>query len=244
MHNQAKTSQFWRAGNRGFCDAATGTVLNSQTVSAFTGGKYLVWNLSGHVQIKVTNLAGINAVLSGLFFDGQNTNPPPAPTGTASFVKVDATTEGSWKGVYGAQGYNVIGDAASYPNFAVVNPNGNLNYTWAGSTTDVRALQKSAASATDRMAATWYSSSSFTVDVNLTDGLIHQVALYLLDWDNNERSERVDILDAGTGTLLNSQTASSFGSGKYLVWNLSGHVQIKFTNLAGYNAVLSGLFFG
>jgi hypothetical protein len=73
---------------------------------------------------------------------------------------------------------------------------------------------------------------------------MHQVALYLLDWDTTARSERVDILDAGTGTLLDSQTASAFHGGKYLVWNLSGHVQIKITRLAGANAVLSGLFFG
>jgi hypothetical protein len=31
-----------------------------------------VWNLSGHVQIRVTRLAGANAVLSGLFFDGKS----------------------------------------------------------------------------------------------------------------------------------------------------------------------------
>jgi hypothetical protein len=223
-------------------DASTGTVLSSQTASSFNGGKYLVWNLSGHVQIKVTSLAGDNAVLGGLFFDGQNTNLPPKAT--AAFVKVDATTQGSWKGVYGSQGYNVIGDAANYPNFAMINPNGNLNWTWTGSTTDARALQKSASTATDRIASTWYSNTSFTVDVNLTDGQMHQVALYLLDWDSNARSERVDIFDAGTGTLLDTQTASSFNGGKYLVWNLSGHVQIKITKLTGDNAVLSGLFFG
>ena len=42
-----------------------------------------------------------------------------------------------------------------------------------------------------RIAACWYSpgpvGSSFSVDVNLTDGAAHQVALYLLDWDNTTR---------------------------------------------------------
>ncbi|HEV3236865.1 MAG TPA: hypothetical protein VGZ25_07740, partial [Gemmataceae bacterium] len=102
---------------------------------------------------------------------------------------------------------------------------------------------KSASTATDRIASTWYSGSSFTVDVKLTDGQTHQVSMYLLDWDSAGRSERVDILDAATGTVLSSQTASSFNGGKYLVWNLSGHVQIRVTSLAGPNAVLSGLFF-
>ena len=34
------------------------------------------------------------------------------------------------------------------------------------------------------------------MDLNLTDGQAHQVALYLLDWDdNNGRSERIDVIE-------------------------------------------------
>src|SRR5262249_23830615 len=57
--------------------------------------------------------------------------------------------------------------------------------------------------------------------------------------------ERIDVLDAGTGTALNSQTVASFASGQYVVWNVAGHVQFRVTNLVGgSNAVISGLFFG
>lgn len=46
-----------------------GGLLDSRSVAAFNGGKYLVWTLSGHVQIRFTNLAnGLNTVLSGIFF--------------------------------------------------------------------------------------------------------------------------------------------------------------------------------
>src|SRR5581483_7415681 len=70
-------------------------------------------------------------------------------------------------------------------------------------------------------------------------------ALYLLDFDGGGgRSERIDVLDAVTGAVLDSQTASNFGSGEYLVWSLGGHVQLRITKLSGPNAVLSGLFFG
>jgi hypothetical protein len=124
-----------------------------------------------------------------------------------------------------------------------VAPSGNSSWTWAASTTDPRALQQPG-SPTARIASTWYAATSFTVDVNITDGQTHQLALYLLDWDSRGRSERVDILDPTTGAVLNSQTASGFANGEYLVWNISGHVQIRITNLAGDNAVLSGLFFG
>ncbi|MCI0621538.1 MAG: S8 family serine peptidase, partial [Acidobacteria bacterium] len=66
--------------------------------------------------------------------------------GAALFVTTDVATQGTWKGVYGAQGYAIANDATSYPFYAQVNFAGQSNYTWAGSTTDLRALQKGAAS--------------------------------------------------------------------------------------------------
>ncbi|HMC61300.1 MAG TPA: hypothetical protein VKJ01_19075, partial [Candidatus Solibacter sp.] len=48
---------------------ANGAVLDTRPVSSFVGGQYLVWNLSGHVTVRVTNTNPIsNAVISGLFF--------------------------------------------------------------------------------------------------------------------------------------------------------------------------------
>jgi hypothetical protein len=163
-------------------------------------------------------------------------------TGTATFVTLDTTTQGNWKGVYGSSGYNVINNAVAYPSSVTVTPSATNAYTWASSSTDVRALLK-ATSSTDRIAATWYNSSSFVIDMVFNDGLQHQLAVYCLDWDTSIRSERIDILD-GNGVLLNTQTVSSFHNGQYLVWQLSGHVQVKVTNLVGNaNGVISGLLF-
>jgi len=48
---------------------ANNQVLDTRMVSGFTGGQYLVWNLSGHVTIRLTNTnPNGNAVVSGLFF--------------------------------------------------------------------------------------------------------------------------------------------------------------------------------
>jgi subtilisin family serine protease len=168
-----------------------------------------------------------------------------AATGSASFVRLDAATQGSWRGAYGADGYAIAGDATAYPSYAQVAFSGQSSFTWAASTADVRALQKAANSA-DRVAACWYSGGSFTVDLNLTDGQVHQVAAYAADWDSNgARRELVQVVDAGTGAVLDSRDLSSFGGGAYLVWQLKGHVQLRFTNESpGSNAVLNGLFFG
>jgi hypothetical protein len=51
------------------------------------------------------------------------------------------------------------------------------------------------------------------------------------------------VLDAVDGTLLDTRTLSSFDAGKWLVWDISGHVKIRVTCLSGFAAV-SGFFFG
>jgi subtilisin family serine protease len=220
-------------------DAASSAVLDTRTVSNFASGEYLVWNLTGHVQLRFTTLAGPNAVLNGLFFGPAGT---PASSGSATFLTTDTTTQGTWQGTYGSNGYNVLGDTTSYPSYAQVNAGSTATWTWAGSTSDPRALQK-ASNPSSHVAACWYG-STFTIDLNLTDSNTHRLALYLLDWDSSGRSERIDILDAGSNAVLDSRTVSSFSSGTYLSWNLTGHVQLRFTTLAGPNAVVSGLFFG
>ncbi len=55
------------------------------------------------------------------------------------------------------------------------------------------------------------------------------------------------MINPATGSVLDTRTITGFGAGEYLTWSLSGHVQIRVTNLAtnpGNNAVISGLFFG
>ena len=68
-----------------------------------------------------------------------------------------------------------------------------------------------------------------SVDVDLTDGNTHQVALYALDLDTTSRAERIDVLDAVSGVTLDTRMISSFSGGEYLVWNLKGHVTLKIT---------------
>ena len=60
-------------------DAATHALLDTRTISGFQGGEYLTWDLRGSVIIRVTNLAaGLNAVVGGIFFDGDPANSTDA----------------------------------------------------------------------------------------------------------------------------------------------------------------------
>jgi hypothetical protein len=108
----------------------------------------------------------------------------------------------------------------------------------------VNALQTSPG-ATTRIAACDYSNSpAFTMGLDLTDGKTHKVALYVLDYDFQNRAETIRITDAITGNLLDSENVSNFTGGKYLVWDLSGDVDITIVNAGGLNEVASGIFLG
>lgn len=323
-------------------DATTGATLDSRSASSFTAGAYLVWNILGHVQFRVTKTsAGSNGVVSGIFFGGSSASgggvppsvtitsptpnqsvsgvttvtatasgsvsisqvqfkldggnlgspvtaapyqmawnttgatngahtmtavatdssgntmtavavpvtvnnvaapPPPSGNAVATFVRRDDTSQGNWHGVYGQDGTLIPGDLNATPSYAILSLNAASTWTWAATTADVRALRKQSGG---RIASTWYNATSFTLDLNLSDGAAHTVALYLLDWDNNFRAERIDVLDAASGKVLDSRSAANFTNGAYLVWTLQGHVRLQVTKTSvGANGVVAGILFG
>ncbi len=161
---------------------------------------------------------------------------------TAVFVKTDTTQQGTWKGVYGSEGYTIVANVTNYPGYAQTTPVGCTQFVWIDPTFSGVGLQK-ADSTTARLAACWNSSSGFGIYLNFTDGKTHRVGVYCVDWDSQSVAQTIDILDASSGLMLNSQAVSSFTLGKYLVWDVSGYVILRFTRTSGPNAVVSGLFF-
>ena len=203
-------------------DPANHQVLSMETVNNFSGGTYLVFNITGNVTVNFTSLAGANAVVSGVFFDPSATpsspnvttspqsqsisaganvtftaaatgNPAPTvqwqvqtPGGTftniaganstaltlnnvtigqsgnqyravftngtgsaastpatltvnvsgnaATFGGTDTLTQGDWSGVYGSDGYDVVGASESLPGYATLTTTGASEWTWTGNT--------------------------------------------------------------------------------------------------------------
>ncbi len=323
----------WDAAGRNetiqLVDGDTGAPLNTQTVSGFSGGVYLTWDIAGHVKINITPNNN-NAVASGIFFGAAGTGgtaqqPAATPTispnggsytaaqsvtlstttsgaqirytldgseptasstlytsaftvsssatvkakafasgmlpsatasatftistgggGTTtgakfSYLGGDSATQGNWRGVYGVDGYNVIGSSTRYPSYVQVAGIGNSEWLWNGGTTDTRAL--STPDGSTRVAGCWYSPTSFSVDIKITDGATHRLALYLCDWDFANRAQTVELLNGDTGAVLQTLNVSGFSGGHYLIWDLKGHFKLRFTRQAGPNAVISGLFF-
>jgi hypothetical protein len=196
--------------------------------------------VSGDLVIKVTNLATdpskLTAIINGIFID------PPAAT--AQFLNQDTTTQGNWIGAYGTQGYDIAGGPVSLPNYASITTVGALTWTSAPNSDYPGALQVPGTS--NHIAAVWYSTTSFTINVDLTDGQTHDLALYAADYNSYGRSEQIQVMSADTGAILDTQTISNFFQGVYLNWVVSGDLVIKVTNLATdpskLTAIVNGIF--
>ena len=160
---------------------------------------------------------------------------------SASFLGMDTTTQGNWRSTYNDTSVTIIGDSALKASYVTITPSLQGSYVWASSTTDIRALSKLSLP-TSRIAAFWYSSNYFYVDISLSDQSVHQLAIYSLDWNYLGRTERIDVLDASTNAVLDTRTISNFTNGVYALWNVTGHVRLRITRTGGKNAVISGIF--
>ena len=239
---QGGSNYYWTYGNKagdepidmdflfdaGWGHNQIGSVNKELPASAFDG-KFYEWNYS-RVYLSGGGPHTITTVTSAH-------NP------SATFIKADRATQGNWKGVYGTDGSIVAGGETRLPPYGSVTRTG-WAATWAGSTPDARAPQK-AGSSTDRVAGQWGTNDpSYDIDCTLTGDAVHRVSLYGLDWDLNGRSEDIQVLDAATGAVLDTQDLNDYNNGVYLVWNVRGHVifRVKVTS-HWTNPALSGIFF-
>jgi len=198
------------------------------------------------IMIGILAVSGVVLFLAGRWTAniGQPALVPPVVDNTPrplGFVKVDEKTSGSWRGVYGAEGMAIANEKAILPAYAQVRLPGDSSVWLKSVPSDKRALQKSN-NPVDRVASSWYSFSGFDIDIAFSDTRVHQVALYMVDWDSDTRKQKIQVMDVATSNVLDDREVSTFTGGQYVVWNLSGHVVIKITRVAGANAVVSGLF--
>ncbi|MEW6155826.1 MAG: chitobiase/beta-hexosaminidase C-terminal domain-containing protein [Verrucomicrobiota bacterium] len=159
----------------------------------------------------------------------------------AVFLREDWATKGDWVDRYGGSGFQIMAGTTQLPAPVSADFSGVSTYIWQTTTAESRAPLKSN-STTERTAACWYG-DHFSFGLMFLDGLMHQVSLYCLDWDRNQRVQRVEILKADSDEVLSSLTLREFADGKFLVWNVQGIVKFRFTRLEGNNALVSGIFF-
>ena len=183
---------------------------------------------------------GTNAVLNGLFLD-PTSSPPPAAT--ASFLKQDATTQGTWVNTYGAQGYDIVGGPTSLPGqrhrHARAASHLHLDH-------DLHRPPRPAGPRLvgNRVAAVWYSADQLHRQRQPRRRPVPRPGAVLPRLgQQGPRRAGADQRRRARARCWTPRPLSSFSSGVYLDWKVSGNLLITITQTAGTNAVLNGLFF-
>lgn len=116
--------------------------------------------------------------------------------------------------------------------------------TWADASTDVRALQ-SPTDPTARLTGVWESTvKKFAIDLTLPKDSLHQVALYMLDWDDlGRRSTSISVIDRDSGKILDRRNVEEYKLGDYVIYQLSGNVRIVLSANNWLSAPVCGIFF-
>jgi len=161
----------------------------------------------------------------------------------------DTTTQGTWIGVYGADGYILPGfdpatqDVVNLPGYvsSYAWP-GTSRWQWSGSETALRAVQDPA-NPSNRKAACAYEggNATRTLTLNLNQAQSFDLGLYLLDWEGG-RSQTLEVPGYDPVAATNYQDP-----GKWYIYRVSGDasnpVTVTMTHDGGANFVTSAIMF-
>ena len=223
-----------------YSNATSYQTTNGAMVFA-AGSMQWSWGLSDvdpHINRPSVQNPAAQQVTRNLLARMANTPTPPA----TFLFHTDTQTKGRWKSHYGADGYVFPNSSTNLPSYAWMDYGNASVTTYLPTNQDDRSLEQPGSTA--RYLAGWSSPTNFTMDLNLTDQNNHQVAFYFCDWNHSNRTELVEILDANTTNLLDRRVIANFDNGQWWVWQVKGHVQFRFTNLAGPDCLVNALTFG
>ena len=165
---------------------------------------------------------------------------------TSAGLSYSQSPQGSWVGVYGADGYALLGwnggDLVSMPKCSLVVDQGS-RYVW-NNVTGVQALQSPDTST--REAATIYDANQVRIHLTFSTAYTGTIHLYALDGDGLGRRETITVDDGSGPQTANLTTDFSQGAWVNVPINVAAGrtVTVTVTRTAGLNAVLSGVFLG
>lgn len=172
------------------------------------------------------------------YLGGPAPSPPPPPS--ARFIGSESTTRGSWNGVYGSLGYilsepNNSGTASlpSWLTWAII---GNSNADQAGffnATADEPDLPGSPGT---KFTTVWYSTTNLVI--GLTSSPVHSylMSTYMADTHLFQRVQTITIEDMSNNVLDGPRTVSSFATGQWWQWDITGSVNVRYAYVSGGDA--------
>ncbi len=160
------------------------------------------------------------------------------PPAAAKFLGIDWLTKGDWKGKYGGEGYIVVGGGTNLPQNIRIEPSGQNISEWPADNNSNALLDPGSDL---RLGSQWVGAWGFAVDLGFEDGSNHLLSLYFYDGPISVKAERIQLLDAVTGAVLNEQLVQDMENGHYYSWLVQGAVRLNLTTEIGAS-VINGLF--
>jgi hypothetical protein len=181
-----------------------------------------------------------------------NSIGPSGPSSVASArtqLAVSETPQGTWVGAYGKDGYALLawngtsGDMVSLKP-ATLTLDQATRWTWRTNSTLAQDLQSP--DAATRRATCVFDNNQLRLHLTFSTAYTGTLHLYALDASTTARREVITVNDGNGPQVANLN--SSFNLGAWVNVGINapagGTVTITIDHLAGYNAVLSGLFLG
>ncbi|MBL4674873.1 MAG: hypothetical protein JKY70_01490 [Mucilaginibacter sp.] len=169
--------------------------------------------------------------------------------------KQDSVTAGNWRSKFGKQGFVLFNfvdtgkNLERLPSFiSKVNlkRQANLNVTNSPKTRGVLTdtLGNTGSLGTIVTQDPLACLQTMTMDVEATDTAEHEISLYFLVWDDQQRRSALEVFDLKTLNLLAPvQLVQHYQKGKYLTFKYKGSIRLRINQVRGKNAAVSGLFF-
>ena len=167
----------------------------------------------------------VRAINDGGASDYSNPVFATTESATVEFVGVDRQTQGSWIGLYGEDGYALPGYDDILPLNASLTVSNAFLFKPTFKNDDLRMVQLP--ESTNRSANCWVHRYPFAFQLGFADDSIHQVALYIVDYNRLSSYCDVTIHDAVTGQKLDERRFSNNNEGLYAVYNVRR--QVTFT---------------
>jgi len=160
------------------------------------------------------------------------------------FAGMDVETKGDWEGKYGKEGYMIIGLPNKLPEYMTASSIQIYNtghVILKRRDNDSRSLSYPGKDGR-RIQAIKVSPREIEIDIIITGGMTRKISLYMADFENFGRSTKIEMYNADTREIILVDEIEKYEEGRYVTYEMCGHINVRLINISNPDVVLSGIF--